>query len=301
VLDAGLRCVLTPGFLEVPGLATWREGLDRVLAFHDLHAGRHELVEAGIGPHSAYAVPIDGLRATAEAARERDALVHLHVAETRHEARSLEKEFGKSVPAILADIGLLECRVLAAHSVWLSDDDLQIYADHGVTVAHCPTSNAKLACGIARVADMLDAGIRVGLGTDSPASNNDLDLWDEMRVAALLARLKQDDASVISATDALTMATRGGAEALGRTDIGVIEPGRWADLILVSTDSAAFIPQIADRDLLSHLVWSAGSRLVTDVWVAGRKVVEVGRCLTVDERRARHEVQERARRLAAGS
>jgi 5-methylthioadenosine/S-adenosylhomocysteine deaminase len=301
VLDAGLRCVLTPGFLEVPGLATWREGLDRVLAFHDLHAGRHELVEAGIGPHSAYAVPIDGLRATAEAARERDALVHLHVAETRHEARSLEKEFGKSVPAILADIGLLECRVLAAHSVWLSDDDLQIYADHGVAVAHCPTSNAKLACGIARVADMLDAGIRVGLGTDSPASNNDLDLWDEMRVAALLARLKQDDASVISATDALTMATRGGAEALGRTDIGVIEPGRWADLILVSTDSAAFIPQIADRDLLSHLVWSAGSRLVTDVWVAGRKVVEVGRCLTVDERRARHEVQERARRLAAGS
>lgn len=300
VLDAGLRCVLTPGFLEVPGLSTWGEGLDRVLAFHDAHTGRHDLVEVGLGPHSAYAIPLEGLRATAEAARERDALIHIHLAETRDEARALEEELGKSVPAILADIGLFESRVLAAHSVWLSDEDLRIYRDHGVAAAHCPTSNAKLACGIARLADMLDAGVPVGLGTDGPASHNGLDLWEDMRLAALLARLKRRDASAISAPEALTMATRGGAEALGRRDVGAIEAGRWADLVLVRTDSPAFVPEIADRDLVSHLVWSVGSRLVTDVWVAGRKVVEDGRCLTVDEAPARREVQERAHRLAAG-
>jgi 5-methylthioadenosine/S-adenosylhomocysteine deaminase len=298
VLDAGFRSVITPGFLEVPGLFTWQDGLKRVLAFFDAYAGRHDLVMTGIAAHSAYAVPIEGLRATAEAARERDALIHLHVAETRDEGKALEEEHGKTVPALLADLGFFDERVLAAHSVWLTDDDLRIYREHDVAVAHCPTSNSKLAAGIARLADMLDEGIRVGLGTDGPASNNDLDLWEDMRLAALLARLKRNDAGVLPARQALALATRGGAAALGRDDIGALEPGRWADMILVRADDPALVPQLEDRDLISHLVWAGGSRLVTDVWVAGRQVVEAGRCVTVDEERARQEVEARARRLA---
>lgn len=298
VLDAGFRSVITPGFLEVPGLFTWQDGLERVLAFVDAQAGKHDLVEAGIGAHSAYTIPVEGLRATGEAARERGALIHLHVAETRDEARGLEEAHGKTVPAILADIGFLNARVLAAHSVWLTDDDIRIYREHDVAAAHCPTSNAKLAAGIARLADLLDAGIRVGLGTDGPASNNDLDLWEDMRLAALLARLKREDPGALPARRALALATRDGAAALGRHDIGALEPGRWADMVLVRGDDPGLVPQLEDRDLVSHLVWSGGSRMVTDVWVAGRRVVEGGRCVTVDEERARGEVEARARRLA---
>jgi 5-methylthioadenosine/S-adenosylhomocysteine deaminase len=298
VLDSGFRSLITPGILEVPGLFTWKEMLERVLGFCDRHGGRHDLVEVGLGAHSAYAVPADGLRAVTEAALERDALVHIHVAETQTEGRQLEEEHGVTVPRLLADLGVLEARVLAAHSVWLSDDDLRIYREHDVGVAHCPQSNAKLASGIARLADMLKLGLRVGLGTDGPSSNNDLDLWEEMRLAPLLARLQTGDAARVSAGQALRLATRGGAEALGRPDLGALEPGRWADMVLLDLADSAFVPEVEAGDLISHLVWSASSRLITDVWVAGRRVVEERRCRTVDEERARAEVQQRARRLA---
>jgi 5-methylthioadenosine/S-adenosylhomocysteine deaminase len=285
--------------LETAGWAlfgSWEKRLDDVLAF----SSASDLVEVGLGAHSAYALPLEGVEACSAAARERRALVHIHVAETADEGRELEREHGRSVPALLADLGVFDNRVLAAHSVWLSDEDLDIYRRHDVAVAHCPQSNAKLAAGIARLADMRRLGLRVGLGTDGPSSNNDLDLWEEMRLAPLLARLRHGDAGIVSAAQAVTLATRGGAEALGRSDLGVLEPGRWADMIHVRTDSAAFVPQVDDADLISHLVWSASSRLVTDVWVAGRQVVRSGECLTVDEAQARHEVDRRARRLASG-
>jgi 5-methylthioadenosine/S-adenosylhomocysteine deaminase len=300
VRDAGSRCLITPGILDVPGLMDWRRRLEDVLAFGDrLDAGRGT-VEVGIAPHSAYALPAEALTTIAEAARERDALLHLHLAETREEGRALEEEHGTTVPALLADLGVFEGRVLAAHCVWLTDGDLELLRRHDVAVAHCPQSNAKLAAGVARLADMLRLGLRVGLGTDGPASNNDLDLWEELRLAPLLARISTGDAEALPAAEALALATRGGAEALGRPDLGAVEPGRAADLVLVRTDDPAFVPLVEERDLVSHLVWAASSRLVTDVWVGGRRVVEGGRCLTVDEPRARREVQERAVRLARG-
>ncbi|MDP8958172.1 MAG: amidohydrolase [Actinomycetota bacterium] len=298
VLAAGFRSLITPGILEVPGIFTWKEMLERVVDFHDRHAGHHHLVEVGFGAHSAYTIPPEGLEAVAEAAQDRRALIHTHIAETREEGRPLEEEHGKTVPAFLADLGFLEGRVLAAHSVWLTEEDLRIYQEHDLGVAHCPQSNAKLASGIARLADMLELGLRVGLGTDGPASNNDLDLWEEMRLAPLLARLRGEDPTLVSAAQALTLATRGGAEALGRQDIGALEPGRWADMVLVRTDDSAFVPQVEEDDLVSHLVWSASSRLVSDVWVGGHQVVRQGRCLTVDQQQARSEVDRRARRLA---
>ena len=198
VLDAGTRCVLTPGVMDVPGWLSWRERLDRVCAFHDEHAGAHEAVEVGIAAHSAYTLPLEALDEVAAAARERGALVHIHVAETSDECAELEAAEGCSVPALLARRGFLDGRVLAAHAVWLSDDDLRIFREHDVAVAHCPQANAKLAAGVARLADMLELGLRVGLGTDGPAGNNDLDLWEEVRLAALLARVRARDAEALA-------------------------------------------------------------------------------------------------------
>jgi 5-methylthioadenosine/S-adenosylhomocysteine deaminase len=300
VLDAGLRCVVTPGILDVPGFVAWERRLDEVAAFHDGHARRHATVEIGFAPHSAYALPLEALRETAAAALDRAALVHLHVAETRAEDEAFRAEHGGTVPAVLAERGVLAGRVLAAHCVWLRDGDLELFRAHDVAVAHCPQSNAKLGAGRADLAAMLGAGLRVGLGTDGPASNNDLDLWEELRLAPLLARAHAHDAELVPAGQALALATRGGADALGRPDLGALEPGRRADLVLLRLDEPAFVPVLEERDLVSHLVWAASSRLVTDVWVGGRQVVEEGRSVTVDEARARREVQERAVRLAAG-
>jgi 5-methylthioadenosine/S-adenosylhomocysteine deaminase len=298
VLDAGTRCLLTPGVMDVPGWLSWPDRLEQVCAFHDAHAGAHDTVEVGIAAHSAYTLPLEALDAVAAAARDRGALVHVHVAETSDECAELEAEQGCSVPALLARRGFLDGRVLAAHAVWLSDDDLRIFREHDVAVAHCPQANAKLAAGVARLADMLQLGIRVGLGTDGPAGNNDLDLWEEVRLAALLARVRARDAELLPASQLLGLATRAGAVALGRDDLGAIEPGRRADLVLLRIDDPGLVPIVEERDLLSHLVWSGGGRLVRDVWVGGRQLVRDGECLTIDVERARREVQERAVRLA---
>ena len=142
-----------------------------------------------------------------------------------------------------------------------------------MAVAHCPQSNAKLASGVAPLAELLGEGIRVGLGTDGPASNNDLDLWEEMRFAALLARIHDRDAGALPAAAALDLATRGAGRALGRPDLGVLAPGSAADMVPVDLDDPAFVPLHEDAQLVEHLVWSGSSRLVTDVWVAGRQVV----------------------------
>jgi 5-methylthioadenosine/S-adenosylhomocysteine deaminase len=138
----------------------------------------------------------------------------------------------------------------------------------------------------------------VGLGTDGPATNNDLDLWDEVRLAPLLAKLQTGDAAAVPAAKALELATAGGAAALG-LPVGVLAPGRAADLVRLRLDDPVFVPVLDGRDLVSHLVWSSSSRLVEDVWVAGKQVVADGACTSVDVERASHEVQLRAARLAA--
>jgi 5-methylthioadenosine/S-adenosylhomocysteine deaminase len=303
VVAAGSRAVITPGVLQLPGAdggsAWWDACLERFADFHTRRHGEAGRIEIGFAAHAAYTVALPGLVATAAAARERGALFHLHLAETEKEGDAFAAEHGGSVPEVLASAGVLDGRVLAAHSIWLSPHDLDVYVAHDVAVAHCPQSNAKLASGIAPLVDLLDRGIRVGLGTDGPASNNDLDLWEEMRLAAMLARLRQGDAAALPAAAALDLATRGAGRALGRPDLGVLAPGAKADMMAVSLDDPAFVPLLADMMLIEHLVWSASSRLVTDVWVGGEPVVVARRHLTVDVVRARHEVGRRAARLVA--
>lgn len=299
---AGGRCVVTPGVVVAPGwerFGTWAERIEWIAALRSTYAD-HPRIEVGFGPHSAYALPDEALRAVGEAARATGALVHVHVAETEHEGDEVSaRHGGASVPRVLADLGLFDApRVLAAHGVWLSPDDVKLLAACDVAVAHCPGSNAKLASGTAGVSELLRAGIRVGLGTDGPASNNDLDLWEEMRLAALTARQREHDPTVLPAADVLHMATAGGAAALGRPDLGALEPGRWADMVRLDLDDPGFVPVLDSEDLVAHAVWSASRAAVRDVWVAGRQVVADGVCTTVDLAEARARVQAAATRLA---
>jgi 5-methylthioadenosine/S-adenosylhomocysteine deaminase len=238
------------------------------------------------------------LTAAAKAAREHDLLLTVHVAETATEGDELLATHGLSVPGLLAAHDVLGGRVLGAHCVHMDDGDLELWREYDVAVAHCPGSNAKLASGTARLRDMLDLGIRVGIGTDGPASNDDLSLFADLRLAAQLARLRERDATALTAQEAFWLATGGAAAAVGRDDLGQLVAGRRADLVHVDTEDIAFVPVGDITDLITHLVWSVGSRHVRDTWVGGRQVVADGAAATVDEAELRAEVQTRALRLA---
>jgi 5-methylthioadenosine/S-adenosylhomocysteine deaminase len=299
VLDAGIRTVYTPGIFEVPGSGpghSWQELLAEACQLFDTMDAYDGRMHLGFGPHAVYTVPPEGLREIAAEAQRRDALMQIHLAETAAEYEQVLEERGMSAPALLAAQGALNGRVLAAHAVWLDDDDVALLVEHDVAVAHCPGSNGKLGSGVAPLRALLARGVRVGLGTDGPASNDDLHLWDEMRLAALLARATAGDPGAVSSAAALRLATRGGGEALGLA-VGALEVGRPADVIRLRTDDARFTPSVTDAELLGHLVWAGAGYLVTDVWVGGTRVLEDGRCTTIDADRARAEVGQRARRL----
>lgn len=311
VLAAGSRAVVTPGIIAVPGwdrLGTWQQMLDGISRWIDadgIRFGPGERIELGYGPHAAYTLPTEALTAAGAAAREREALLHIHVAETTGEDTAIREQHG-SVPLLLERLGVLGsgesgrgARVLAAHAVQLSDADIAVLARHGTGVAHCPGSNSKLASGIARLVDLRAAGIAVGLGTDGPASHDDLDLWDDIRLAARLARLSTGDAAALTAAQALLLATRGGAAAIGRDDLGTLRPGGWADLVHIGADDPAFAAglDVPDGQLLANLVWAAGARAVRDVWVAGERVLHSGTPTRVDPAEAHATLRSRVSRI----
>jgi len=296
VRATGARAIVANPLIGLPGFGTFDEQLQTAVT---LAASADPQVEFGIGPHSAYTVPLEVLRDAATAAREHDLLLTVHVAETATEGDELLATHGLSVPQLLASNDVLGGRVLGNHCVHMDDGDLELWREYDVAVAHCPGSNTKLASGTARLRDMLDLGIRVGMGTDGPASNDNLDLFEDLRLAAQLARLRERDATAITAPEAFWLATGAAAAAIDRPDLGQLSVGRRADLVHVDSDDIAFVPVAEPADLLTHLVWSVGSRHVRDTWVAGRQVVRDGVSTTVDEAALRAQVQERALRLAA--
>jgi 5-methylthioadenosine/S-adenosylhomocysteine deaminase len=301
-IDAGSRAVITPGIIETPALTPvlggWERRTARVLEFCKRWDRAEGRIHTGLGPHAPYTLPLEALGEIAGEGRRADLPLHIHLVETSQERRDFNARGLGSTVGALRDVGFFEARVLAAHSVWLDAGDIEVYAANGVGIAHCPQSNAKLAVGVAPVPALLAAGVHVGLGTDGPASNNNLNLWDELSLAPLLAKVVRQDPKVVPARDALWMATRLGALAIHQPELGVIAESYKADLVLLNLEATTMVPVLAPGEYVQHLVYSAGRELVDSVWVNGRQVVAHGEVLTVEEAKVRQAAQRAAVHLS---
>ena len=292
--EAGMRGVLGQTVIGFPvaDARTAAEGLARAERF--MQAFRNDpLVVATVAPHSMYTVDEDTLKATRDLARMYGVPLLTHLAETRDEVAESMAKHHASPAAYLESIGFWDTPAVAAHGVHLTDADIAILVKHRVALSHNPESNMKLASGAAPVAQALKAGLTVALGTDGAASNNDLDMFEAMRQASFLSKLREGDPTAASAETVLEMATIGGAAAIGMADrVGSLEPGKLADLIVVSMRSARQTPMY---NPLSHLVYVTRGDDVRTTIVNGRILMRDRRVLTLNPAR----VLEDARRLAA--
>lgn len=294
VIESGLRAVLARGIIgSAPnGEAAFEENKQ---LFHDYHHAANGRITVMFGPHAPYTCPPDFLRRVAAAAQDLHAEVHIHLAETKGEVENCLKEYGKTPIEIMESTGILDCGVLGAHCVYLSDHDIQLMKKYRVRAAHNPGSNMKLASGIAPVTKLLKNGVCVGLGTDGASSNNNLDMLEEIRLAALLHKVDTLDPLSIPAMEALKMGTEYGARAVGIENLGRIEAGSLADIILFNMQGAAWCPKF---DLVSLLVYAANSSSVDTVMVDGKILMEKGTLLTLDEERILFEANRCAMRIS---
>lgn len=280
-IQAGMRCVAFTPILDFPTnfAQNANEYIQKALTTQDLYK-QHPLVTVGLGPHAPYTVSDGPLRQISVIAEELDMPVQIHLHETEFEVNQSLEQHGCRPSERLANIGFLSQRVSCAHMTQISDEDITLFKSTDASVVHCPESNLKLASGFSPVARLLSSGINVGLGTDGPASNNDLNLHSEMQTAALLAKAVAQDASALPAWQALEMATIGSAKALGLDkNIGSIEPGKWADMQAIELNALAQQPIY---DPISQLVYTGSSQHTTHVWVAGRCLLKQGQLTTLN-------------------
>jgi 5-methylthioadenosine/S-adenosylhomocysteine deaminase len=296
--EAGLRGVLGQSVIKFPvaDAKTPEDALVRAEAF--IKKWKDDpLVTPAIAPHAPYTVEPGTLKAVRALADRYGVPVLIHLAETRDEVKIIQDLHRQSPTQFLESIGFWNGRTLAAHAVWLDEADIATLAKRGVGLAHNPESNMKLASGIAAVPKWLEQGIHAGLGTDGAASNNDLDMFEAMRFAALLHKVATSDPRVMPARQVLELATRRGAEALGMADrIGTLEAGKQADLITMATDGARQTPMF---DPISHLVYVAHGDDVRNTVVAGRVVMRDRQVLTLDATSVIRDARAMAERVRA--
>jgi 5-methylthioadenosine/S-adenosylhomocysteine deaminase len=276
-----LRAVLGQTIIQfpVPDAKTPADGLARAEAF--VQAWRDDpLITPAVAPHAMYTLDGPTLMASRDLALRYNVPTLIHLAETQAELQTAQERSKPSPVAYLDSLGFLGSRVLAAHAVWVSEPEIAILKSRGVGVSHNPESNMKLASGTAPVPAYLKAGLPVGLGTDGAASNNDLDMFEAMRLASLLHKLQTGDPQAVPARAALEMATIGGARALGMDRrIGSLEPGKRADLIIVSMTGTRQTPLY---DPISHLVYTTRGDDVDTTIVNGRILMRGRKVLTLD-------------------
>jgi len=268
--DRGIRAVASMIMLDAP--TVWAkdadEYLNKGLEVHDRYRD-HPLVQTAFAPHAPYTVGDESLGRIVTLANQLDVTIHMHVHETAGEVSQADTDTDRPL-ARLDKLGLVTPLLNAVHMTQLTADEIQLLAERGVHVVHCPESNMKLASGTCPVADLLSAGVNVALGTDGSASNNDLDMLGEMRTAALLAKSYSGNAAALPAHEALAMATINGAKALGIADeTGSLEAGKSADMICIDLSAPATQPV---HNPLSQVVYSAQRDQVSDVWVSGRRL-----------------------------
>ena len=281
VRQSGMRCYFSPTLFTSPAetaaetLARTRAIIEEILSYDD------EDFQVMVAPHSPYACDEDLLQGSVDLARELDLRLHIHVAETKNENKIILERYGKRPLAFLKGLGYLERPAIFAHGVELNPSEIADLATSSVSMAHNPISNLKLASGVAPVTNLLAAGVTVGLATDSVASNNNLDMFEEGRTAALLQKMRVGDASQFTIDQALKALTIEGAKALGLEDkIGSLEVGKQADFIAIQPKGRIHLYPL--ENMLSHLVYAVKGSDVQDVYIAGRQVVRDGQVLTVN-------------------
>lgn len=294
VTESGVRALLSYGMIAPSLAAGGREELEKTERFADAWDGASDgRIRVAVSPHAVYTCGEDVWRESVALAVRRDLLVHTHLSETRGEVDDWRKKTGLTPPAYLEQIGALAAPTLAAHCTHVTAEDVDLFARRGVRVAHCPKSNAKLGSGTAPLSAFRAGGVATAVGTDGAASNDRLDVLEELRFACLLARAGAERVGALSARDALGMATHEGRLALGLPKANV-EAGDPADIVLVEVEGAHTAPR---HDAASTLVFASQSSDVTDVFVAGRPLLRERKLLAFDEERVQLEVARLAARL----
>ncbi|MCE7950935.1 MAG: TRZ/ATZ family hydrolase [Xanthomonadales bacterium PRO7] len=297
-LRHGFRAVVGLPFIEFP--SAWAnsrdEYFDKNLAVHDEFKGE-KLVSTSLAPHAPYTVADESFAHIRMLSDQLDIPVHLHLHETAQEVEDSRKQHGMRPFARMQALGLIDERLIAVHMTQLTEAEIAACAKAGVSVVHCPESNLKLASGFCPAERLRGAGVNLAIGTDGCASNNDLDMFGEMRTAALLAKGVANDASAFDAAFALQAATLNGARALGLGDrIGSIVPGKQADLVAVRMDALETQPVY---NPVSQLAYATGRHQVSDVWIAGVRKVENGALCAIDTEASRAKAQAWRARIAA--
>lgn len=300
--DAGIGLVLARALYDVdaPTKAPRRyreetgDSIGRCRALAAAHAN-DPMVSVQPAPHSLHAASPETVAAALHLADELDAACHLHLAEARYERDQVKERYGTTPVRLLAREGLLGPRLVTVHTVWADDEELDLLAESGAAVVHCPGANAFLGDGIARLPEMLSRGIRVALGPDGGCANNRQSVFDEMRQATLMAKARLADGSAVSAETAFALGTAGGADALG-LPVGAIVAGRRADLVALDLNDPSLWPVATLR---KQIVSSVQQTAVDKVMAGGRVVVDGGRPVNVDEAELRREVEAISARWAA--
>jgi 5-methylthioadenosine/S-adenosylhomocysteine deaminase len=298
VNESGIRANLSRGLL------CFDMGFDpktdmRLLETRELHKNWHNKadgrIKISVAPHSVYTCIPKYLHASAELAKELGVGIHIHLAETKFEADQCIKVNGRSVIEHCNNMGIFDVPTIGAHCIHLSDLDIEIMSRKKVNAANNPGSNLKLASGIARVPEMIKKGVNVSLGTDGPASNNNLDMFEELRLATLISKGYYMDPLVVDAAQGLRMATVNGAKTLGiEKEVGQIKAGMKADLIILDTNRPQYVP---DNNMISALAYSSNSTDVETVIVNGKVLMENRELKTIDQEKVFFEASKEAKRL----
>lgn len=289
VEQSGMRAVLARGIIGLCSEEEQNQKLEQATQFaENWHKQANGRITAMMAPHAPYTCPPDYIERIVNQAQRLHIPIHIHMSETRHEVEQNVSQYGQRPVAHLRDIGVFNCPTLVAHAVHVNDEEISILQQHDVKIAHNPASNLKLGSGIARVPELIEQGLHVSIGTDSVASNNNLDMFQEVRLAALIHKGHEHNPLVIPAKQALKMGTRWGAEALFLPQIGSLEAGKEADFIILNQEQAHLKPL---TDPISHIIYSASGQDVLDVYVQGKAVVQNRQCLFLDEERILFEAE----------
>jgi 5-methylthioadenosine/S-adenosylhomocysteine deaminase len=286
-VESGMRAICSQTILKfpTPDAQSFEESLERARKFINKWKG-HPLITPSVGPHAAYTCTDEILQAVTDLALEYDVPIHTHIAETAFEVENSREEFGMPVVPYVKKHRLLQAKVIAAHCVHIDEGEMRSLQHANASVAHNPSSNMKLASGIANVDRMIELGLNVGIGTDGTASNNDLDMFEEIRLAAFLSKVYQEDPTSLPARTALSMGTRMGAQTLHLGDTtGSLEPGKKADIILVEIDQLHNIPRFRrnPESIYAQLVYASKANDVTEVMVNGKWLMRDRELLTLNE------------------